>query len=104
MLTKKKVEAGKAAAGFLASIILVQLVLFLIGLVSLALPWLSDFFYAGGNPTLAFWVMLGIAGLIIIGSVWLIYQKRKSSYVSLVIAGALLGALLAVALMSVLLF
>lgn len=95
---------GKAIALFLATVIVVQLVLFLVAVLSLALPWLSEFFYAGGNPTWAFWIALAVAGLIIVGSIWLIYKKRQSSYITLAISGTLLGALLAVALMSVLLF
>lgn len=101
---KKKMDYMKAIATFLTSIILVQVLVFTLALFSLLLPYVSSFFFVSGNPTLYFWVLVGIALGVLMLSIYLSYQKNKWGYLTFIISGILLGLVFAVALMSVFIF
>jgi hypothetical protein len=89
------------AVGFLATLILLQIVLFFTALLSLAIPILQDFFYFGNTPTLAFWIFVGI-GMALLGLTTFANAKRsKAAYIASIIAGFIFGLLFSVALISI---
>lgn len=104
MARKKKMDYFKAITSFLTSIILVQVLVFILALFSLLLPYISTFFFINEYPTLYFWVLVGIALGVLLISIYLSYQKNKWSYVTFIISGIFLGLVFAIALMSVFIF
>lgn len=100
-MTKKKVYLSKLLVGFLATLILLQIILFFTALMTLAIPVLQDFFYLGNAPTLWFWIFLGIGGAIFGITLLAFWRKSRWSYILGIISGLIFGLLFSVALISV---
>lgn len=101
---RKKPSLAKSMAGFLLALIAIQFFLFIIALISVALPTLTQFFYPEGRASLWFWIFTGLGAILLCGAIYSGYKKSGWAYIFAVAAGTVLGVIFAVALMSVLIF